>query len=169
MEQITETRNSAERLVDTGQEYVTFTLNDELYAFNALHVQEIIELTTVTKVPHLPGYLKGVINLRGTIIPVVDLKEKFGMPGGEYKKHTCIIVTEFSRGVMGLIVDTVSDILNMSTADISAAPDFGSSINTEFISGMGKAGESLVLVLNVDKVLTEDESTLLEQMAEGGG
>lgn len=169
MEQITEIKNSAERLVDTGQEYVTFTLNDELYAFNALHVQEIIELTTVTKVPHLPGYLKGVINLRGTIIPVVDLKEKFGMSGGEYKKHTCIIVTEFSRGVMGLIVDTVSDILNMSNAEISAAPDFGSSINTEFISGMGKAGESLVLVLNVDKVLTEDESTLLEQVAESGG
>jgi purine-binding chemotaxis protein CheW len=146
----------------SGQEYVTFTLNDELYAFDALNVQEIIELTGVTKVPHLPSYLKGVINLRGTIIPVVDLKEKFDMETGEYRKHTCIIVTEFSRGVMGLIVDTVSDILNMSAQDISAAPDFGASINTEFIAGMGKTADSLVLVLDVDKVLTEDEASVLE-------
>lgn len=148
---------------DTGQEYVTFTLNEEMYAFDALRVQEIIELTTVTKVPHLPGYLKGVINLRGTIIPVVDLKQKFGMASGEYKKHTCIIVTEFSRGVMGLIVDTVSDILNIQSQSISNTPDFGTSINTEFIAGMSKCGDSLLLLLDVDRVLTEEEATVVEQ------
>jgi purine-binding chemotaxis protein CheW len=160
-----EQRSSSAVPVDSGQEYVTFTLNDELYAFDALNVQEIIELTNVTNVPHLPDYLKGVINLRGTIIPVVDLKQKFGMATGAYKKHTCIIVTEYSRGVMGLIVDTVSDILNMSPQDISSAPDFGISINTEFIAGMGKAVDTLVLVLDVDKVLTENEASILEQVA----
>ena len=151
------------QVVDTGQEYVTFTLNDEMYAFDALQVQEIIELATVTKVPHLPDYLKGVINLRGTIIPVVDLKQKFGMVCGEYKKHTCIIVTEYSRGVMGLIVDSVSDILNILPQSISDAPDFGTSINTEFISGMARAAETLVLILNVDRVLTEEEASLVQQ------
>lgn len=165
MAEMSEKTAAAAAQIDTGQEYVTFTLNEELYAFDALNVQEITELTSVTKVPHLPAYLKGVINLRGTIIPVVDLKQKFGMVTGEYKKHTCIIVTEYSRGVMGLIVDTVSDIINMAPQDISASPDFGTRINTEFIAGMSKVGDNLVLVLDVDKVLTDEETTLLEQVS----
>ena len=148
-----------------GREYITFSLNEETYAFDVLHVQEIIELTSVTKVPHLPEYLKGVINLRGTIIPVIDLKQKFGMACGEYKKHTCIIVSEFSRGVMGLIVDTVSDILTMSPDTISESPEFGSSINTGFIAGMGRTADGLVLVLDVDKVLTADESLVVANVA----
>ena len=159
-------RNSADTGA-AGKEYVTFSLNAELYAFDALQVQEIIELTTVTKVPHLPGHLKGVINLRGTIIPVIDLKQKFGMEGhGQYRKHTCIIVTEFSAGVMGLIVDTVSDIMNIPALSISAAPDFGTRINTEFIAGMARTGDNLVLLLNVDKVLTDEESSVVAQVAE---
>jgi purine-binding chemotaxis protein CheW len=161
-------RGAGAVVADTGQEYVTFTLNDEMYAFDALHVQEIIELSTVTKVPHLPDYLKGVINLRGTIIPVIDLKQKFGMQRGEYLKHTCIIVTEYSRGVMGLIVDSVSDILNILPQSISDAPDFGTSINTEFIAGMAKAGDALVLLLDVDRVLTEEEAAVVEQVAGDG-
>jgi purine-binding chemotaxis protein CheW len=159
-------RAGATAVADAGQEYVTFTLNEEIYAFDALQVQEIIELTSVTKVPHLPGYLKGVINLRGTIIPVIDLKLKFGMESGEYKKHTCIIVTEYSRGVMGLIVDSVSDILNIHPQSISNAPNFGTSINTEFIAGMAKTGDSLVLVLDVDRVLTEEEAAIVQQVAD---
>lgn len=152
---------------NAGNEYVTFSLNAELYAFDALQVQEIIELTTVTKVPHLPGHLKGVINLRGTIIPVIDLKQKFGMEGcGEYRRHTCIIVTEFSAGVMGLIVDTVSDIMNIPSSSISPPPDFGTSINTEFLAGMAKTGDSLVLILNVDRVLTDEESHVVAQAAQ---
>jgi purine-binding chemotaxis protein CheW len=162
-------RGAVQVVADTGQEYVTFTLNDEMYAFDALQVQEIIEYSSVTKVPHLPDYLKGVINLRGTIIPVVDLKEKFGMATtGEYKKHTCIIVTEYSRGVMGLIVDSVSDILNILPQSISDAPDFGTSINTEFIAGMAKAGDTLVLVLDVDRVLTAEEASMVQQVAGDG-
>lgn len=158
-------KGAAQVVADTGQEYVTFTLNDEMYAFDALQVQEIIEYSGVTKVPHLPDYLKGVINLRGTIIPVVDLKQKFGMQTGEYKKHTCIIVTEYSRGVMGLIVDSVSDILNILPQSISDAPDFGTSINTEFIAGMAKSGDTLVLVLDVDRVLTTEEASIVQQVA----
>lgn len=160
------TKNAAESGT-AGKECVTFSLNAECYAFDALQVQEIIELTTVTKVPHLPHHLKGVINLRGTIIPVIDLKQKFGMEGaGDYRKHTCIIVTEFSGGVMGLIVDTVSDIMNIAAADISPAPDFGAKINTEFIAGMARTGENLVLLLNVDKVLTDQETAEVAQLVE---
>jgi len=168
MAETNDTRQSGSAQAGSGQEYVAFTLNDELYAFDALNVQEIIELTSVTKVPHLPDYLKGVINLRGTIIPVVDLKRKFGMAAGEYKRHTCIIVTEFSGGVMGLVVDTVFDILNMSPNDISAAPEFGAGINTEFIAGMGKVGDNLVLVLDVDKVLTDDEAAVVAGVSDNG-
>ncbi len=155
---VEEKRKALTEQIKAGQEYVTFHLNEEVYAFEALRVQEIIELSNITKVPHLPDYLKGVINLRGTIIPVVDLKAKFGMVTDEYKKHTCIIVTEFSGGVMGLIVDAVSDIINMPKESISEPPSFGEKINTEFIAGMGKVNDNLVLVLDVDKVLTADEA-----------
>jgi chemotaxis signal transduction protein len=149
------------------QEFVTFVLNDELYAMDALNVQEIIEMANITKVPHLPGFFKGVINLRGTIIPVVDLKQKFGMASEGYKKHTCIIVTEFSGGVMGLIVDAVSDVLHMSKETIAATPSFGAKINTEFIKGMGKVGDNLVIVLNVERVLSEEEMAAAKETTEG--
>lgn len=150
-----------------GQEYVSFYLRDELYAINALSVQEIIELANITKVPHLPHFMKGVINLRGTIIPVVDLKDKFEMGTGEYQKHTCIIVTEFAGGVMGLIVDSVSDVLQIPEEALSATPSFGAKINTEFIRGMGKVGNNLVMVLEVDRVLSDSETSLVKDVAAG--
>lgn len=150
-----------------GQQYVTFYLNEEEYAIDAINVQEIIELANITKVPHLPGYFKGVINLRGNIIPVVDLKLKLGMASGAYKKHTCVIVTEFSGGVMGLIVDAVSDVLHISEDAVSATPSFGTSVKTDFIKGMGRIGDRLALVLDVDRVLTEEEAGIItEQLTE---
>jgi len=149
--------------VEEKQEYVTFGLNNEEYAIDARNVQEIIELTSITNVPHLPGFIKGVINLRGTIIPVVDLKQKFCMSSDGYQKHTCIIVTEFSGGVMGLIVDAVSDVMHMTRESISDTPSFGARINTDFIKGMGKAGDNLVIVLNVDKVLSESNAICLDE------
>lgn len=150
-------------LQEENQEYVTFFLNNEVYAIDALSVQEIVELASITKIPHLPYFLKGVINLRGTIIPVVDLKMKFGMASEEYRKHTCIIVAEFSGGVMGLIVDAVSDVMNLTSDSIASTPNFGTKVNTDFIKGMGKSGENLVIVLDVDKVLSEAETISLEE------
>ena len=156
----------SEGQVKERQQFVTFYLNDEIYAIEALSVQEIIELTNITKVPHLPEFLKGVINLRGTIVPVVDLKLKFGMNSEGYKKHTCVIVTEFSGGVMGLIVDAVSDVLSMSEETISAPPSFGARIKTEFIKGMGRFGNDLVIILDVDRVLTDEEVSILSEAKE---
>jgi purine-binding chemotaxis protein CheW len=150
-----------------GQQYVTFNLNDEEYAIDAINVQEIIEMANITKIPHLPEFFKGVINLRGTIIPVVDLKQKFGMRSEGYQKHTCVIITEFSAGVMGVIVDAVSDVLYLSDESISSAPSFGTKIRTDFIKGMGKVGNRLVIILDVDKVLTEEEALIVsEQLTE---
>ncbi|TAN42525.1 MAG: purine-binding chemotaxis protein CheW [Nitrospirae bacterium] len=149
-----------------GQQYVTFTLNKEEYAIDAICVQEIIELANITKVPHLPEYLKGVINLRGTIIPVVDMKLKFGMGTDGNLKHTCVIVTEFSGGVMGLIVDTVSDVLHLPEETIAHTPTFGAKINTDFIKGMGKVGDRLVLVLDIDRVLSEEEAVMAQEASE---
>jgi purine-binding chemotaxis protein CheW len=146
-----------------GQEYVIFSLNEEEYAFDALNVREIIEFGNVTKVPHLPDFFKGVINLRGTIIPVVDLKQKFGMESGGYQKHTCVIVTEFSKGVMGVIVDAVSDVMYLPDESISSTPSFGTKIRTDFIKGMGKVGNRLVLMLDVEKVLTEEEALMVSE------
>ncbi len=150
-----------------GRQYVTFGLNNEEYAVDALNVQEIIEMASITHVPHLPGFFKGVINLRGTIIPVVDLKLKFGMASESYRKHTCVIVTEFSGGVMGIIVDSVSDVMHMPKESVSATPSFGSQIKTDFIKGMGKVSDSLVLILDINKVLTEEEASIVsEQLTE---
>ena len=150
-----------------GRQYVTFGLNNEEYAVDALNVQEIIEMASITHVPHLPGFFKGVINLRGTIIPVVDLKLKFDMASEGYRKHTCVIVTEFSGGVMGIIVDSVSDVMHMPEESVSATPSFGSQVRTDFIKGMGKVSDRLVLILDINKVLTEEEASIVsEQLTE---
>lgn len=159
--------------IEEGRQHVTFSLNNEMYAIDAMNVQEIIELINITKVPHLPGFLKGVINLRGTIIPVVDLKLKFGMSSDSYKKHTCVIVTAFSGGVMGLIVDSVSDVMYISDRSVASTPSFGTKINTDFIKGMARINDDLSIVLDVDKVLSEAEVISLDEakgsaLPEGG-
>ncbi|MFO0753501.1 MAG: chemotaxis protein CheW [Thermodesulfovibrionales bacterium] len=149
-----------------GRQYVTFTINGEEFAVDAVEVQEIIVLTNVTKVPHLPDYLKGVISLRGTVIPVVDLKTKFGMEREGSAEHTCVIVTEFSGGIMGLIVDSVSDVLHMPEESIASPPHFGSRLNTDFIRGIGRVDDRLVLVLDIDRVLTGGEASAVRGAAE---
>src|SRR3990172_9685356 len=149
------------------QQYITFYLNNEEYAADALHVQEIVELSNITRVPHLPAFLKGVINLRGTIIPVVDLKLKFGMSSDGYPKHTCIIVTEFSGGVMGLIVDAVSEVLRIPDEAAAPPPSFGEKIKTDFIKAMGKIDNRLLIILDIDNVLTQEETSVLADI--GGG
>lgn len=141
-----------------SKQYVTFSLNNEHYAFEAQRVQEIVELMNITRVPHLPEFLKGVINLRGTIIPVIDLKTRFGMESTGYQKHTCVVVTAFSGGVMGVIVDSVSDVLHLADASVDATPAFGGNIKTDYITGIGKVDDSLVLILDADRVLSDEEA-----------
>jgi purine-binding chemotaxis protein CheW len=122
-----------------------------------LKVQEIKGYSAITPIPNTPAYLKGVMNLRGTIIPVVDLRAKFGMAEAEYNQFTVIIVVTVGAKIMGLVVDAVSDVLNIPRTDIQETPDFGAQVDARFINGMAKAGEKLVVLLDIDKVLSGEE------------
>lgn len=165
---MTETKiPTPERPAADSRQYVTFWLNEEVYAIDALAVQEIIELGAVTKVPHLPDFFKGVINLRGTIIPIVDLKCKFGMASGDYRKHTCVVVTEIEGRVMGLIVDTVSDVLQIAGESLAAAPSFGTQVNTDFIKGMARVEGALVIILDLAEILSESDAAAVAGLEDG--
>jgi len=143
--------------------YLTFALGKEEYGLEILQVREIIGLMQITAVPNLPPYIKGVINLRGKIISVIDLRLKFSMPEKEYTNETCIIVLNVGDILMGIIVDNVCEVLNISQEDIEPAPNFGTNIRTDFIIGMGKSGQNVKTLLNIDKVLTENDLQTLEK------
>ncbi len=150
--------------------YLTFSLGGEEYGIGILKVKEIIGMMPITPVPQTPGFVKGVINLRGKVIPVIDLRLKFGMESIAYNERTCIIVVEASglaagRVMMGLVVDSVSEVVNIKEEDIEDTPTFGARLSTEYILGMAKAGESVKILLDIDRVLTSQEMTLLEKAA----
>jgi purine-binding chemotaxis protein CheW len=150
--------------------YLTFGLSEETYALQILKVNEIIGMMAVTSVPRTPEFVRGVINLRGKVIPVVDLRLKFGMEGQEDTERTCIIVVQVSDAgqiaTMGVLVDAVDEVVDIAEEQIEPAPTFGTSVNTEFIMAMGKVGESVVMLLDVEKVLTGGELDFLKQTSE---
>jgi purine-binding chemotaxis protein CheW len=142
--------------------YLTFLLGKEKYGVEILKVQEIIGVMTVTRVPRSPGCVKGVINLRGKIIPVIDLRLKFCMPEKDYDSKTCIIVVNLdvsgSKMPVGIVVDTVLEVSNLLAEEIEAAPDYGTAVETNFIMGMGQTKESQVTILiNIDRALNAEE------------
>lgn len=147
----------------TGKEgkYLTFTLAPEQYGLEILKVREIIGYMEITAVPQTPRYVKGVINLRGQVIPVIDLRAKFGMETKEITEESCIIVVEIHLDKRefntGIIVDKVEEVLDIAGSNIEAAPQFGSSVNTDFILGMGKVDNMVKILLDIDKVLTGDD------------
>jgi purine-binding chemotaxis protein CheW len=156
---------------DHGREgkYLTFTLAGEEYGIGILKVKEIIGIITITPIPQTPPYVKGVINLRGKVIPVIDLRLKFGLPLMEYTERTCIIVIEISKEtghiLIGILVDSVSEVLNIKGADIEDTPNFGTRLNTDFILGMAKAGGAIKILLDIDRVMNADEVAALEKTA----
>lgn len=137
--------------------YLTFTLGKEEYGLEILRVREIIGLMDITVVPRMPNFVRGVINLRGKVIPVVDLRLKFGMNSIENTEETCIIVVDLDEMLMGILVDKVSEVLDIDKGEIDETPDFGISVNTEFILGMGKAKDKVIMLLDIQKVLTSSE------------
>lgn len=149
--------------------YLTFKLTTEEYGLEILKVQEIIGMMNVTHVPRTPNFVRGVINLRGQVIPVVDLRLKFGMEGKGDTEKTCIIVVQVewksARVRMGVIVDEVSEVLDIAAEQIEPSPDFGAATSTDFILGMGKIGAKVVMLLDVDKVLSNKEIAALEKVA----
>ena len=145
---------------DRGGKYLTFALADEAYGLEILKVREIIGYIDVTAVPRMPHYVKGVINLRGQVIPVVDLRAKFGMEPAAVTEQTCIIVVEIAgaarRYSTGIVVDAVQEVLDVRGEDIEDAPEFGGAMGTDFILGMGKVGDAVKILLDIDKVLAGD-------------
>jgi len=152
------------RLASEGK-YLTFALGQEEYGLEILKVREIIGYMNITSVPQTPSHVKGVINLRGQVIPVVDLRLKFGMPENGVDDQTCIIVVDIANRdkqfQTGIIVDRVSEVLDIAEQNIEPAPQFGAHVNTEFILGLGKIGDHVKILLDIDKVLGSENLSSL--------
>lgn len=156
-------------LAHLAGKYLTFKLAEEEYGLEIIKVQEIIGLMPITKVPRVPGYMRGVINLRGRIIPTIDLRTKFGLERVEDTDKTCIIVVEVmsAKGKVnvGIIVDQVAEVLDVAANEIDHAPEFGTALNTDFILGVGIVKGSVKILLDIDKVLTTEEIAAVHSMA----
>ena len=154
--------------ITTGK-YLTFTLDDEEYGIGILKVKEIIGMMEITSVPRTPQFIKGVINLRGKVIPIIDLRLKFGMGEIPYTDRTCIIVVEIDseKGtiLIGIVVDAVSEVLNIQEGEIEETPAFGTQLNTDYILGMAKTEGGVKILLNIDKVLSIEEISDLDKVA----
>ena len=156
-----------EAIAAKAGKYLTFTLASEIYGLEILKVQEIIQMQDITVVPNMPKFIRGVINLRGKVIPVVELRSKFTLETTEDTETTCIIVVQVrSSGgelTMGIIVDEVSEVLDIPASSLEEAPSFGGDVDTEFIRGMGKIDKKVVMLLDIDKVLSDDEVEMIAQ------
>ena len=152
---------------EQSQQYLTFMLTGETFAMGILAIKEIIEYANVTEVPMMPEYVRGVINLRGSVVPVIDLSVRFGKPASPVTKRTCIVIIEVvangERQVLGVIVDAVNAVLDIPASEIEPPPAFGASIRTDFIQGMGKVNSKFVILLDVEHVLAADEMSLLTE------
>jgi purine-binding chemotaxis protein CheW len=146
--------------------YLTFTLSDEEYGIGILKIKEIIGIMPITSVPQTPEFVKGVINLRGKVIPIIDLRLRFGMPPIDYSERTCIIVVEIDgqagQTMIGAVVDSVSEVLNIKAEEIEDTPTFGAKLDTDYILGMAKTESGVKILLDINKVLTAEEFALLE-------
>jgi purine-binding chemotaxis protein CheW len=146
--------------------YLTFTLAEEEYGIGILKVKEIIGMMPITSVPRTPNFVKGVINLRGKVIPVIDLRLKFGMPTIDYTDRTCIIVVEIDTDDMtiqiGIVVDSVSEVLNIKEQEMEKAPSFGAQVDTAYILGMAKIDSGVKILLDINRVLSTKEIKVLE-------
>ncbi len=152
--------SSATEPATRSGKYLTFILGEEEYGIGIMSVKEIIGMMAVTSVPKTPPFVKGVINLRGKVIPVIDLRLKFDMPEAEQTTETCVIVVEVDGTMMGVVVDTVQEVLDIEEDDIEDPPRFGTAINTDFILGMGKIGDKVKILLDISQVLTSEELVL---------
>ncbi len=166
----TKTMSQAVRAItDKEGKYLTFTLGGEEYGIGILKIKEIIGMMHVTTMPQTPDFVKGVINLRGKVIPVMDLRLRFGMDAMDYTERTCIIVVEIEGNSgtiqIGIVVDSVSEVLNIKGDDIEDTPAFGTRLNTDYILGMAKMEGGVKILLDIDRVLTSEELVIISQAA----
>jgi purine-binding chemotaxis protein CheW len=152
-------------ITETTQ-YLTFKLAEEVFALDISKVREVLDFTAITKVPRTPEFMRGVINLRGNVVPVVDMRLKFGMTKTEKTVNTCIIIVEISLDgdttVLGALADAVQEVLDLEPDKIEPAPRIGTRLRTEFIKGMGKRDDQFIIILDIDKVFSVDELSLVQ-------
>jgi len=153
---------------DSPQQYLTFSLGGEVFALGILNVKEIIEFGNITAIPMTPEFIRGVINLRGAVVPVIDLSARFGRKSTTVSRRTCIIIVEIEsedgRHELGVVVDAVNEVLEISPSEIEPPPSFGARIRADFIEGMGKIDGRFVIILSIERVLSTEEITLLAQI-----
>jgi purine-binding chemotaxis protein CheW len=154
-----------ERKLQESQQFLTFLLDDQEYGLEIFKIREIRGYAPITPIPNVPPHVRGVMNLRGTVLPVVDLRMKFHLPPVEYNKYTVIVIAAVGDKTVGLLVDAVSDVLMVADKDIREAPDFGASVDTRFINGVFESRERLTVALNLEKLLSESELTLPQSIA----
>ncbi|NWO56777.1 chemotaxis protein CheW [Chromohalobacter salexigens] len=155
---------AAEAAIDTqSQEYLVFSLGSEEYAVDILKVQEIRGYENVTRIANAPDFIKGVTNLRGVIVPIVDLRIKFNLDKVEYEGQTVVIVVNVSDRIVGIVVDGVSDVMTLSSDQIKPAPEFGVTLSADFLSGLGSLEDRMLVIVDIEKLLTSEEMALVEQ------
>ena len=151
-------------------QYLTFCLSKEMYAIDISQVKEVLEYTNMTRIPQTPDYIHGVINLRGNVVPVVDMRTKFKMEQVERTVNTCIIIVEIESGSeisqVGALVDSVQEVMEMSSDQIEPPPKLGTRLNVEFINEMGKQDDHFVIILNIDKVFSVDDISMFDELTE---
>jgi len=161
---------SVASITETTQ-YLTFKLDSEIFALDISQVREVLDYTTTTKVPRTPDFMRGVINLRGSVVPVVDMRLKFGMPPTEKTVNTCVIIVEINvdneRIVLGALADSVQEVIDLDPGSIEPAPRIGTRLRTDFIKGMGKRADQFIIILDIEKVFSADELALVNE-AKGG-
>ena len=162
----------ATSITETTQ-FLTFKLGDEVFALDISKVREVLDFTTVTKVPRTPEFMRGVINLRGSVVPVVDLRLKFGMTRTESSVNTCIIITEVTvdndTTVLGALADSVQEVLDLEPGSIAPAPKIGTKLRTDFITGMGRRDDRFIMILDIDKVFSAVELDSVVRSREAAG
>jgi purine-binding chemotaxis protein CheW len=145
-------------------EYLTFTLGSETYGIDILKVQEIRGYDNVTRIANTPDFIKGVINLRGVIVPIIDLRMKFGVGEATYHEFTVVIILNVRGKVVGMVVDGVSDVTALPAESIKPAPDFGGSVDTRYITGLGTVNDAMLILLDIEKLISSDETRIMEQI-----
>lgn len=161
----------SEEVLNDINQFLTFTLGKEIFALDIGTVREVLELTSITKIPRTPNFMRGVINLRGNAVPVVDMRMKMGMSQGEDTVDTCIIIVEIEFDgeltVMGALVDSVREVFEMMPDSIEPAPKMGAAVNAEYIRGMGRQDEKFIIILEINKIFSAEELALVRGMAGG--
>ena len=157
-------------IVHALTQYLTFLLGDEIFSLEISKVREVLDYTIITRVPRMPAYLQGVINLRGSVVPVVDLRLKFGMPEADVTVSTCIIIVEAMVNdelvILGLLADSVQEVLELDQENIKPAPRIGTKLDTRFIKGMGRQNDRFNIILDIDRVFSSDEIDMVQELRE---